>query len=1008
MGANDDAGARYDAFLSYRHLEPDRKWAKWLHAAMENYRVPRELVAKGFPTRLRRVFRDEEELPAHPDLSSAIVGSLRDSRFLIVICSPRTPASQWVNAEVEEFRRLGRNDRILTLLIEGEPVESFPKALTEIRRTLIDAHGATSEQIEEVEPLAADVRLSRKDERPSDLRHRARLRLIASVLGCRFDDLRRRDLERRTRRRRNTVMSVALASVIVLGLVCFGLWQRDKAIEAGEAERRQAYLADMRDASATWRTGRVEDLRRMLARYQGDDSKALRGFEWHFWQAVIENRTGIVLEPAGSGVVGSAFVGSGKRLLVLDESGAIRAWNLETRTRDPLPDLAASMKDYLARATTPIPEASENHAAETQKPAEPLIPMVFASIHPFGAGDECLLTPRPGAASGTIALLVNTHDWRIVTVLGLTPFTTCLAASASGAGLLNADEVAHIYDLRDGASWPNNDITRGYRDHMRGVAGNIAHGAITAMALGPDEQCLAVGYADGVVQVWDLVLRLSSDTPRIVTTSSVTHVGIVSGLAFSRDGGLIASQSLGMLDDRVADLASAFRPGELAVWRRSDGVPLWVANPHERKLSPAASGLRSSRGPAFSADDSRLYSTGDRGVHVWDFRTGTSLGLLAGCDGAADAVAVSRDGRRIAGVGADGSLRLWESSDALDSRDVGSAEVAIRKLGISVDGQRIAVLRDSGQEKRHGDVRRAQLPQSVPSGFDAVRVLDLSGRVVASLSGATARLGFGPPSHGPFNVIGRESSVGPNDTYDRTAVRFRDQLYSPDGRVGLEERGQDVVMSWPDTGSPPVQLDGHTRDPRSEGAAERSPHFMTATDPASRALSCAAFSPNSKVLATGDGTGVLRIWSTADGSLIRRVDAHAGAVSALSWNSSSTLLASGGLDRKGVVWAAPSLEMRLRLTGHRREVSGITFLGGDDRIVTSAGHPHVAGRDPGEVIVWELQGGQQCLVLTLPRPAAFADVVATPDGSTIVAAANYLDAAGEAMVVAWSCQHPGK
>ena len=34
---------RYDAFISYRHAEPDRKWAKWLHRSLETYRIPKRL-----------------------------------------------------------------------------------------------------------------------------------------------------------------------------------------------------------------------------------------------------------------------------------------------------------------------------------------------------------------------------------------------------------------------------------------------------------------------------------------------------------------------------------------------------------------------------------------------------------------------------------------------------------------------------------------------------------------------------------------------------------------------------------------------------------------------------------------------------------------------------------------------------------------------------------------------------------------------------------------------------
>jgi hypothetical protein len=53
---------RFAAFISYRHVEPDRAVARWLHGALETYRPPATVVGPGAPARLGRVFRDEEEL----------------------------------------------------------------------------------------------------------------------------------------------------------------------------------------------------------------------------------------------------------------------------------------------------------------------------------------------------------------------------------------------------------------------------------------------------------------------------------------------------------------------------------------------------------------------------------------------------------------------------------------------------------------------------------------------------------------------------------------------------------------------------------------------------------------------------------------------------------------------------------------------------------------------------------------------------------------------------------
>ena len=83
----------YDAFISYRHVERDRIWAEWLIEALEGFRTPKSLVDKGLPPRLRKVFRDEDELPSSADLNDQIKRALVGSRFLIVVCSAFTPRS---------------------------------------------------------------------------------------------------------------------------------------------------------------------------------------------------------------------------------------------------------------------------------------------------------------------------------------------------------------------------------------------------------------------------------------------------------------------------------------------------------------------------------------------------------------------------------------------------------------------------------------------------------------------------------------------------------------------------------------------------------------------------------------------------------------------------------------------------------------------------------------------------------------------------------------------------
>src|SRR5687767_5161818 len=103
---------RYCAFISYRHADNTqecRRWAEWLHRALERYVVPPELVGspnlRGEAVRgsLYPIFRDEDELPANADLATGIRLALEASDFLIVLCSPRSAVSPWVRKEVREF-----------------------------------------------------------------------------------------------------------------------------------------------------------------------------------------------------------------------------------------------------------------------------------------------------------------------------------------------------------------------------------------------------------------------------------------------------------------------------------------------------------------------------------------------------------------------------------------------------------------------------------------------------------------------------------------------------------------------------------------------------------------------------------------------------------------------------------------------------------------------------------------------------------------------------------------
>jgi hypothetical protein len=213
-------GDRYSAFISYRHMPRDRRWAIRIMAELEAYRTPKALRREAFPDRIGHLFRDEDEIPASTDLTDQIKDALARSDFLIVVCSPDTPASRWVRREIELFQELGKGDRIIPLLIAGEPDQSFPP---ELRRRVATPSADSADEAgwKEIEPVAGDVR-PRKDESKAKTERRALLRLAAALLGCRFDDLARRDEERRKAALRQKLG--ALAAVLAVAAVAGAWW----------------------------------------------------------------------------------------------------------------------------------------------------------------------------------------------------------------------------------------------------------------------------------------------------------------------------------------------------------------------------------------------------------------------------------------------------------------------------------------------------------------------------------------------------------------------------------------------------------------------------------------------------------------------------------------------------------------------------------------------------------------------------------------------------------------
>ena len=239
----------YGAFISYRHQSPDQEIAKALHTAIETYRIPASVRRQTGKKHMGKVFRDQEELPLSSNLGADIEAALDQSEWFIAICSPRYLESKWCLRELEYFIEHKGYDRVLTVLVEGEPSDSFPEML----RFIENADGTRTE----LEPLAGDVRAETPAKSIRRLKNE-KLRILAPMLGLGFDDLKRRARQRKIRLA-VTIGAIALAAAAALTTFLIINHNRNEALKR-EAEE-QARIAEEQAKLAEEEQRRAEEER---------------------------------------------------------------------------------------------------------------------------------------------------------------------------------------------------------------------------------------------------------------------------------------------------------------------------------------------------------------------------------------------------------------------------------------------------------------------------------------------------------------------------------------------------------------------------------------------------------------------------------------------------------------------------------------------------------------------------------------------------------------------------
>ena len=329
-GAPDYDEYAYEAFISYKHHKRDGALAKRIQRAIEGRRLPRDIGGNRAGERLGKCFRDEDELHSSDSLPALIEDALKHARYLIVICSPEMRASAWVAREVELFASYHGRDKILPVLAEGEPQDSFPPLLMTRLEPEGDAYVERS-----AEPLAADMRDGSYKHFSAEV-----LRLVAPIAGCGYDDLRQRE---RTRRLMRIAVGATAAAVVAVGFGAFALFQQTQiqANLSAALKNESEYLAE--EASTILEQGDRLQAVQVALHALGDGEGSNRPYTPSARLALEEASQvypGNYWRPVYSNYEKSAFLDDN---ITVSDSGsyyAVGFWNNTTRVYDVATGLA--------------------------------------------------------------------------------------------------------------------------------------------------------------------------------------------------------------------------------------------------------------------------------------------------------------------------------------------------------------------------------------------------------------------------------------------------------------------------------------------------------------------------------------------------------------------------------------------------------------------------------------------------------------------------------------------
>lgn len=922
-----DKSKKYFAFISYSHK--DSELAKWLQHEFEYYELPATLderKRKDLPDSFRPVFRDEDEL-AGGELKPQISDALANSNYLIVVCSPNSAKSQYVDTEINEFINISPDNRrrIFPFIVEGKPhqdeknqeEECFPKSLLYL----------SEDKTDPIELIAGDIHATGRDH--------AFIKILAGTLkekDISFSDLwdryalEKAEKERLQREQRDNLLRLQSRIVAEKAL---------KLVEEGDSYTARCLALEILPTPQNPNFPYTPEAERALRRSMMFDNAILQGFDCSVKYASISPNNRIIAAVDGSRIIRMWDSNNGQLLKTVKE----------------LPEFYKNInKETLINDTNKKPFVG--FSPDSTKIIIPAIYLLYPTEKDFKGNEHCFhcVLEIRDVSSGELCKMIKYPDNYVI--LDMANYASI---SSNGKYILIASGryTFFLWDIEKQA------VVKGFGNPKQ-FLGEIPYGTAFVPYNNPNRS----------------VVIYHATNLKDASYSMTGHVGSVNYVVFSPDEKRIVSAS----DDNTARIWSAVTGRELykleghsasvlfANYSPAGGHILTVSEDGTAIIWSAKKGSIVARFPketssvkivaaSFCVDDKHILTAhSDHTIAIWKVGNNSKkLRQYNGHIGHVNSIVCSNNGKWAISSSEDHTVRLWDIEEKCRESTLHGHSKKVVSLGFSPDGSKL-----------------------ISSSYDeTIRIWDVKNRKSLKV------FSIDNPQLSACYV-----AISPDGQHIINAFRYGIYLYDMDyhelGHNIFEYKplsfeyshdGKSIVVSLDNGDVQIIHVQNHD--------IQFSTSILNPREKPEEGIIYSTFSNSDKYVASAYENGSVVIYNVHNfqdyHKLGHMFEYQSGEIKYLLFSPDDKYLVCASEDYSIKIWNIEKNEIEKTLQGHTSAVSSLAFSPNGKYLASSS--------SDGTVIIWDYKSG----VIIETLKGHFYEVISvkfSPDGRTIATASS--------------------